>query len=232
MPEGVRSDHPGDGVRKLVALVAVGIVVCSLAASAAVAAGKKKAKPVLTTMYAHGPSQVGEIDGAMWVASVFPTTSPLTLDAEEPPGELAKSQSIATPAINSQCTGTPIANPVFEGRLQGKITGDLKLVAHFLSAPGTITARLWTDIPIFGCNDAYTQPDAIAEVTLPSGQGEVEAVFADLNLVAKSQITIQILAEDVVNGYEGQVGRLLYDSTDAPTRLEFKCIPARGSSCL
>lgn len=219
-------------MKRPVAIAAVVLLVTASFSSTALAAKKQAPTPVATTLYAHGPSQFGEIDGIQWVANTFPTTSPLTLDAEEPSGSIPKSQSIATPAINSQCTGTPIANPVFEGPLQGKITGDLKVTAHFLSAPGTITARLWTDIPIFQCNDAYSQPDGVAEVTLPSGRGEAVFEFPGLNLPAKSMITIQILAEDVVNGYEGQTGRLLYDSTDAPTRLEFDCIPAGGTSCV
>lgn len=211
----------------------VSLVIClSAPALGTAASAKGRTKPVKTTLYAHGPSPLGEIDGVQWVAATFPTTSPLTLDAEEPTGSSPKSQSFATPFINSQCTGTPLAHPVFQGSLEGRITGDLTLTAHFVSLPGEITARLWTDVPIFQCNADYHEPHALAKVTLPSGQGESKAVFRDLNLQAKSLITIQILAEDVVNGYEGQVGRLLYDSTDAPTRLEFSCIPASGSSCI
>ncbi|HVF53382.1 MAG TPA: hypothetical protein VNC78_07200 [Actinomycetota bacterium] len=221
-------------MKKLVALILAVMVVNGLVASSALAKKPKKPKvaPVATTMWAHGPSQFGELDGIQWVANTFPTTSPLTFDGVEPTGGTAKSQSFAMPAINSQCTGTPIANPVFQGNVTGRITGDVKVIAHFLSAPGTITARLWVDTAIFQCNDAYVAPTSEVEVTLPSGQGESEIVFPGLDITATSLITVQILAEDVANGYQGQLGRLLYDSTDAPTRVEFSCIPASGASCL
>lgn len=195
------------------------------------ASAAKKRRPVATTLYAHGASQVGEVDGAQWVANAFPAQSPFTFDTKVPTGSNPKSMTFASPYINSQCTGTPVGNPVFQGSINGTITGDVKLTAHFLSAPGTIKARLWVDTPLFSCNDQYYEPHSEIDFDVPTGQGKVTAVFPKLKLRAKSVIMVQILAPDVGNGYEGQAGRLLYDSTDAPTRLQFKCVPASGKSC-
>ena len=212
--------------KTLVLITVLGLALGALAAPAV--AKKKKAKPVASTLFAHGPSQLGEIDGVQWTADGF-GQSPFTLDGVEPAGGAPKSMTIATPALNSQCTGLPSGYPSFIGNLTGTIKGDAKLTAHFVSAPGTIKARLWADVPVFTCNDAYIEPASEVDVELPGGQAEVEIVFPDLNLKVGSFVNVEILAPDAANGWSGQVGRLLYDSTDAPTRIEFGCIPAGGA---
>ncbi|MDQ3878432.1 MAG: hypothetical protein M3290_08820, partial [Actinomycetota bacterium] len=71
--------------RTLVVLVTVGLIATALA----VPAQAKKAKPVATTLYAHGPSQLGEVDGAQWFSDAVGGgggESPLTLDATAPTG--------------------------------------------------------------------------------------------------------------------------------------------------
>ena len=194
------------------------------------ATAKKKAKPVATTLYAHGPSQFGEVDGAMWFSELGAGKPPLTLDATEPADGTPKSQFFMSPGLNDQCTGLPVAFPTFQGDLSGTIVGDVTMTAHFLSAPSKILARLWTDVPNFSCNDAYVAPASEVEVDVPAGQSEVEIVFPGLKQKALSWVLIEILAPSGPD-YKGQLGRILYDSTDAATRLEFNCIPASGKSC-
>ncbi|MDQ3878431.1 MAG: hypothetical protein M3290_08815, partial [Actinomycetota bacterium] len=133
------------------------------------------------------------------------------------------------PALNDECTGLPTAFPTFSGKLTGTIVGDAHLTAYFLSAPATLKARLWVDTPVFSCNDAYIAPAAEVDVDVPPGQNSVDITFPKLNLTATQSILIEVLAPSGTD-YKGQVGRLLYDSTNAATSLKFNCIPAAGAS--
>ena len=211
--------------KTLIVALALSLVAGALAMPAA---AKKKAKPVSTTLYAHGPSTAGEVDGAVWVTETG--KPPLTLDATEPAAGLPKSQNFFSPGLNDQCTGLPLAFPTFQGDLSGTIVGDVTMTAHFVSAPSKVLARIWTDVPNFSCNDAYVEPASEVEVDVPAGQSEVEIVFPGLKQEALSWVLVEILAPSGTD-YKGQVGRLLYDSADAATRLEFNCIPASGKSC-
>lgn len=214
--------------KTLVAVLALSLVAGALVLPAS--AKKKKAKPVATTLYAHGPSPVGEVDGAMWFSELGAGKPPLTLDATEPSAGQPKSQNFFSPLLNDQCTGLPVAFPTFQGDLSGTIVGDVTMTAHFVSAPSKILARIWTDTPNFSCNDGYVEPVSEVEVDVPAGQSEVEIVFPKLKQKALSWVLVEILAPSG-SDYRGQVGRLLYDSADAATRLEFNCIPASGKSC-
>ena len=214
--------------KALIGLVALGLVGGLIAAPAS---AKKKAKPVATTLFMHGPTTVGEVDGGVWAADGFGPT-PFTLDGVEPTDPIPDSMGLANPALNDQCTGLPLGFPSFVGNLTGTIKGDAKIIANFVSAPGTVTARIWADVPVFTCNDAYIEPASEVDVELPSGQGEVEIVFPDLNLKVGSFINIEILAYGGTE-YKGQLGRLLYDSPSAPSRIEFNCVPAgKAKSCV
>ena len=213
-------------MRKLLVLVAV---MALLSPGVAPAAARK---PVATTLFAHGVQPLGELDGVEWAAAAFPQKSPLTLDPEEPQGAEAKSMTFASPYINSVCTGSPLAYPSFEGTIAGTIKGDIELTAHFLAAPGKVTARLWVDTTVFNCNDAYIEPNIEVEFDVPAGQNEVVVKLPNKVLKAKQLILLEILVDDIAQGYQGQFGRVLYDSTDAATRLEFTCIPASGTSCV
>lgn len=212
--------------KALILVLSLSLVAGALALPAS--AKKKKAKPVATTLYAHGPSAAGEVDGAVWVTEVG--KPPLTLDATEPAAGLPKSQNFFSPALNDQCTGLPLAFPTFQGDLSGTIIGDVTMTAHFVSAPSKVLARIWTDVPNFSCNDGYVEPASEVEVDVPAGKSEVEIVFPDMKQKALSWVLVEILAPSG-SDYRGQVGRLLYDSADAATRLEFNCIPASGKSC-
>lgn len=213
-------------MKKLLVLVSV---IALLHPAVAPAAGKK---PVATTLFAHGTHPLGELDGVEWAAATFPQKSPLTLDAEEPGGAEPKSMTFASPYINSECTGSPLAYPSFEGNISGTIKGDIELTAHFLAAPGKVTARLWVDTTVFNCNDAYIEPNIEVEFDVPAGQNEVVVKLPNKVLKAQQLILLQVLVEDIAQGYQGQFGRVLYDSTDTPTRLEFTCVPTSGTSCV
>ena len=222
-------------MKKVVAVgIALGLVVGSLTAPAMAAKKKKKkkpavVKPVPTTLYAHGPSPVGEIDGAQWFTELGSVPSPLTLDAVKPDGTQPKSMTFANPALNDTCSGLPTAHPVFNGPLVGTIKGDAKITGYFAAAPSKdLIARIWVDTSTFNCNDGYIPPASEVKFEVPAGQSEVVITFPGLNVTAQSHVMITILTADAASGWAGQAGRLLYDSTSALTRLEFPCIPAKG----
>lgn len=214
----------------LIATLVAGLVAGMVVSPATAGKKKKKAKPVATTLYFHGSAPFGEADGVQWFADGT-GTPPGTLTPDEPTDAQPKSQNFFSPALNDQCTGLPLAFPTFQGSLEGKIVGDVKLFANFLSAPATVTARLWTDVPVFSCNEAYVEPASEVQVDVPPGNNEVEIVFEDLDLPSQAWVLVEILAPSGTD-YRGQVGRLLYDSTSAATRLEFQCVPSSGSSCV
>ncbi len=207
-----------------------GTVLCLVlvASMATVSEAKPKAKPVKTTLYMHGNYPVGEVDGADWLANATP---PMAMDPNEPTDAQPKSMTFFNPALNDQCSGLPLGFATWVGPLAGTITGDAKLTAHFVSAPGTIKARIWVDTPVFSCNDAFIPPAAEVDVTLPAGPGSVEIVFPKLKLKGTYNIMIELLAYSGAD-YKGQVGRVLYDSTSYATSLEFMCTPAKGNSCV
>ena len=212
-------------------LATVGTVLCLSGVAVSLPAGAAKFRPVETTLFAHGPNQLGEIDGALWLSEQFPNSTPLTLDGSEPDDGQPKSMTYSSPYINSQCSGSPLAYPTFKGPLKGTIKGDIKLIGHFLGAPGTVTVRLWTDGPVFSCNADYWEPDIEVEAEIPAGHNEVEIVLPNKSLKAGVDVMIMVFAPDVGYGYSGQVGRILYDSAETPTRLEFRCVPRSGKSC-
>jgi hypothetical protein len=217
--------------KTLSVLVVLGLVVGAFVAVPAEAKKKKKLKAVETTLYMHGVTPLGEVDGAQWLADGNGPVSPLTMTPEEPAAGPPKSMNFFNPALNDQCTGLPLAFPTFTGNLSGTITGDATVKAHFASAPGQLLARIWADMGAFvGCNEAYVEPASEVTVDVPPGHNEVEIKFPGLNLPAQQTFMIEILAPSGT-GYKGQLGRLLYDSADTPTSITFNCIPAAGASC-
>jgi hypothetical protein len=207
--------------RKTISL-ALTIGLIASAAVAPSAGAKRKAKAVKTSLYLHGEAPLGDIDGVVWLAEDrVPQMSP-----EKPEGSVPKSWRLGTTGLNTNCTGLPIGFPTWVGKVNGTIVGKPKLTAHFVAPPTRVTARIWTDVPVFTCNEAYVEPASEVVADVPAGHSEVEIVFDKLRLKAGSQVMIELLA-----GGSGQQGRILYDSPDLASVLQFSCIPARGRSC-
>ena len=204
--------------RSLILLLAAGMVAASFATAEAAK------KPVKTTLYLHGYSDLGEIDGADNFANATP---PMAMDGTKPDGGTPKSMHSGTPGLNTRCTGFPVAFPTWQGNVTGTIVGDAKLTAHFVSPPTRVTARLWVDTPVFSCNEAYIEPVAEVVVEVPAGHSEVEIVFPKLKAKAGYNVLIQLLGAGT-----GSQGRVLYDAAEYASNLSFNCVPAKGSSCI
>jgi len=212
--------------RSLILVLVMSLCLGSFAVAEAKKKKKKKKGPktVATTLFMHGQSPYGEMDGVQWFASQSPPESPMTVDAVEPDGS-TKSMAIGSPTWNSNCTGLPLGFPTFTGQFSGTITGDAKLIAHFDGSSGTAEARVWVDVGAFqACNDDYIEPHAMAEFEAASG--EVEIPLTGLNITGASTIMIEF----VIPGRSAPMPRLQYDSGDAPTRFEFSCLPPAGAT--
>ena len=212
-------------VRRAVILLAACSLLASLLGTPAVAA--KKAKPVKTTLYMHGTYPVGDV---LELVNFVETSQPMKMDTAEPAGPAPKSMSYFGQA-NEQCAGNPFW-PSWEGQVAGTIVGDVKVYINALAAPSTAKLRLWTDIPFSSCTASTTgaadfkEPQLQQDVEIPPGVNEVQVVFKNVRIPVGYNMVAQIHSTS-----PGAQGRVLYDSPDFATRIEFNCIPKSGKAC-
>ena len=209
-------------MRKTMTIVLAFALVVGALAVAPVQA-KKKAKPVPVTLFAHGNAPVGEADTPDGVNGIY-----MSMDTEEPaagpPKSMGVTNLVATP--NTNCAGNPLF-PNWVGEVTGTITGDMKFTFDVLSMPGQVEVRVWPDITTLTCNENFIEPSGAVVVDVPPGGGKVEAVMKDVNFQAQGRLLVQV--SPVQPG--ATQTRVLYDSADFPTSLEFSCIPSSGKSC-
>ena len=206
-------------------LLLLGLVCALFVPSVAAPASAGRAKPVKTTLFMHGNYPVGE--GMELTGFLVDGTYP-KLDTTEPSAGPPKSQAYFAFG-NDECVGNPLF-PSWEGKLAGTITGDLKLLVNTVAAPSTMIARVWVDAPYMACTsaaagtDAFVKPNLEQEVEVPAGANELEIVFKKVKLPVVGNIVVEFHQTSPRN-----MGRVVYDSPEFPSRVEFKCIPASGS---
>ncbi|MGH2740339.1 MAG: hypothetical protein ACRDH6_07670 [Actinomycetota bacterium] len=212
-------------MRRIVAIAVAGLLIVGLfGASAEAAKKKKKPKLVPTTLYMHGASPLGEVDNNPVTAEYMP------MDSTEPSGGEAKSQQITQYGVgpNTECAGNNFF-PVWVGDLSGQIAGDMKMTINVISNGGQVELRVWGDINSLLCNSAmsadYPTPDAAGLADLPAGQATVEATIGTLAPFTVSNLLMVQVSPIVPSTF---VGRILYDSADAASALEFGCAPPKG----
>jgi hypothetical protein len=210
--------------------LAATLLVASLAADAG---AKKRARPVNTRLYLHGTTPVDEADyGAL--GDAYPG-----MDPKKPAGE-PKSKQITNylAGPNDQCAGNNFF-PVWVGDVSGTIVGRMKLRFTTVSTPGTVDVRVWPDVASLLCDSGlaetndYPKPAAEVTVDLPPGGGTVAAVTKKVRFRAIQSLMVQITpasgpAADLLDPF---VARVVYDSPEFASSLQFKCIPVRGKSC-
>lgn len=217
--------------RTITLLLVAGLVAAMLGGTAdAKKKKKKKAKPVATTLYLHGHTPSGDVDGVTWLVDYLANSenNPMIMDANEPSDGAPKSQNLHNPIFNTRCTGLPVGFPTWLGEVSGTIRGNATLTLHTAAAPTTtLTARLWADmLPFQACNDEYVEPASEVTVDVPAGHSEIEIEFPDLDLKAHQYLMLEVLG-----GRSAEAARVFYDSTDMASELSFGCIPAKGKSC-
>lgn len=218
-------------MRRTAAIVlAIVLAVAVLAPAQAAKKRKKEARPVATTLYFHGTEPLGELESFSLISDQY-----LKMDPNEPTGSEPRSKQITNYVAgpNTQCAGNTLF-PVWVGELSGKVVGDVKVIFHTISTPGSVDVRVWADVASLLCNSAtagtmdYPTPDGEVRVALPPGPATVEAVIEDVSFEVGSVLMVQLTPVILPPFF----GRVLYDSTDTPSRIELSCVPARGRSCV
>ena len=214
-----------------IAMLALATATAAAALGPAEAAVKPtpRTRPVATTLYLHGAEPLGELESFPLVADQY-----LTMDPEEPTASEPRSKQITNYVAgpNTQCAGNTLF-PVWVGELRGRVRGDVTVTFHTLSTPGSVDVRIWADVATLLCNSAatgtmdYPPPDGEVRVNLPPGQATVEALIEDVSFRARSVLMVQITPVTLPPFF----GRVLYDSTSMPSRVEFRCSPASGRRC-
>lgn len=219
----------------LVLTVLAGLLLAPLSASAG-----KKAKPVPTKLFFHGDTVIGENDSIAVVNDVF-----LSMDSTEPSGAEPKSKQIVNGIVtpNTQCAGNNLF-PVWSGPLAGTVKGDVKVTFSAVGTPGPVSVRIWPDVSSLLCTSAasgsadYPEPAGEVVVDLPPGEGTVEAVMKGVNFKAIGSLMVQIspvVAVDIPDPGGAVltpfISRVLYDTPDFASSVEFSCIPAKGKTC-
>lgn len=219
----------------LIAGLAAGLLASSFVSPAT--AGKKKARPVATTLFLHGTEKFGEMESFSLLADAY-----LKMDTKAPAGSDTKSKGITNYGIgpNTRCAGNTLF-PTYIGDLRGKVTGDVKVSLNTLASPGAaVEVRIWPDVASLACDSAtgneYIEPAGSVVVPLPPGQGKVEAVIEGVDFTAVSGLMLQVSPATIdVNGTPRPLppffGRLLYDSEAAPSSISFSCTPSSGKTC-
>lgn len=211
--------------RTMVLFLIMTLLFGSVVSAEAAKKKKKKVKPVETVLYMHGNYPIGDL--IEWVSSISEGTK-MIMDTEEPNGSMAKSMSFGPPVVgNAQCTGNELF-PSWEGEVTGTIVRNVTWKAHVASAPATVVARLWVDVPFGSCTsetagvEAFVDPVAEVEVEIPPGQNEIEIVFEGLG---KLPVQANMIVE-IHRPADTEQGRILYDSADMATQIVFPCIPS------
>jgi hypothetical protein len=208
-------------MKKTITLVSIGVL---FLIAAVAPAGAAKPKSVKTTLYMHGNNPVGESEFATFLTD----GTYMTMDTTEPASGGPKSQSYWFSA-NESCVGNPLY-PSWEAKMAGLVTGDLKILTHTLGAPATLNVRVWKDVPFMSCTsstagtDAFVEPVLQQQVELAPGLNETEIVFKKVKL----PVTFNLIVQIHTSALRSQ-GRILYDSAEFPTRVEFDCAPVKGS---
>jgi len=200
-----------------VAVAAVALVLVSGLSATPAQAGRK---PVTTVLYLHGDYPVG--DFIEWITMPL-DAAPMQMDPTEPAAGPPKSMTYSPVIGKTSCAGNQLF-PTWEGRVAGTITSDVKLTATFVAPPSQVRARLWLDVPYGeGCVGDYKPPVAEATIAVPPGRNEVEIV---LKGAKGKKVGYKMMLE--LDAPAQSQGRVMYDSRDFATALEFTCVPFAG----
>lgn len=215
-------------MKRIVSIVAIAGLM--FGAVSVAEAGKKKAKPVKTSLYFHGTEAVGEGD----LANYFQGAGYMKMDSSKPASGAPKSRQFTTwtgdPQMWNDCAGSALL-PVWQGSVSGRIVGDMKVTLNAVATPTKeVTVQVWPDLMSQTCasNDLgegeYPVPAAEATATL-NPAGETVITLKKVNFKAIAALTLQVLPHGPTPG------RVLYDSAEFASGVSFSCIPARGKTC-
>lgn len=212
--------------RSLVLIMCLGLIAGSVVSAQA---GAKK--PQKVEFFLHGTEAVGEVDLANNFGVGYNKMDG-TAPTDPTPKSITGLTWVGDPQMWNDCAGM-YTLPNWTGLVSGQIKGDMTLTLHTIAGPRQLEVEIWPDIGTQTCasNDlaegTYPEPAAMAVVDVPPGQGVLEVVFEDVNFKAFGSLLVQVTPVGPA------AARILYDSADYPSSLQFSCIPAKGAkSCV
>jgi hypothetical protein len=221
--------------KTLTIAVAAGLVAGCMAAPAT-AKKAKGPKAKAYTLYMHGNHPAGE---AEYVEQTANGTGFMTMDTNEPTESFPRSTFVTNylRGPNSTCSGNGLF-PTWTGAVTGKISGNMTVYLNALAHPaGQVKVDVFADAN-GGCESAlgstgYTPPVASQVVDLAPGPAENEIVFRKVSFSTFANIVVMVtpVMEETAGVFYPWQTRLLYDSPDFATRIEFRCKPLLGRSC-
>ena len=219
-------------MRKILTLaILAGLVATSFSPTATAA---KRKKPVKTTLYMHGTEPVGEVDELV-------NMEYLKMDTKKPNGATPKTIGITNYVAgpNDECAGNNLF-PVFVGRLTGTVKGNVTVTFFNAGGPGSIRVRIWPDVTGQLCNQetlgAHDYPKPAGDAKINALPGENKIVIKKVKFKALSALMVQFSPGATVDVQGPRyvppiVARIVYDSPDFMTRIQFTCTPLRGKKC-
>ncbi len=232
-------------MRKFVVLaLAAGLIAGALGSP--VSAARKKTKPQPVTFYLHGPFPAGEIDYVETTANTLQAIPDgfQPMDTTEPsdptPDSMGLTNYVRGP--NTECMGNGLF-PTWTGDIAGRVTGDMKVYLNAVTAAATVDVDVFTDTTGIRCNSEatgaadYQEPVATTTVELTPGVEETEVILKGVDFSAGLNMVIMVTPASAAVGGEpvndpGTQGRILYDSADYASRIEFQCTPTKGKTCV
>lgn len=200
--------------------------------------------PVDVTMYFHGDDEVDVVDDN----TTSPTGSALLMDRTAPTDNSYETKQLVNyvQGPNARCAGNSLL-PIWSGFVgNGTLTGFGTVTFRSLgSVGGDVIVEVFTDVSGQACNEAYPEPAASTQVTLPAGEGEVTAVLDLDGVDPTSSLMVQLRPADSPTKTANPVPdpgaptwpafitphhplsqtRVVYDGTSFLSNISFTCQP-------
>lgn len=198
--------------------------------------------PIEVTYHLHGDDGTAYVD-----EDAYAGVGVLPMDREAPSGDFESTQlKNYGQGPNASCAGNALF-PVWSGYFgQGTIVSEATVAFDVVgSTPGPVTVDVFTDVSGQACNEAYPEPAASTTVTLPAGQGRVEATLELTDVAPSTYLMVQLRPADGPVAQPMPVpnpgspvwpaallpldptaqGRVLYDGADYDATFSFTCQP-------
>lgn len=201
--------------------------------------------PIGVTMYFHGDDTVDVTDDDTYGGA---TGGILSMDREAPVDNSYETRQLVNyvQGPNAKCAGNGLW-PVWRGFVgQGTLTGFGTVTFRSLgSVGGDVIVEVFADAGDNMCNEAYVEPVAATQVTLPAGEGEVTAVLDLEGVDPSGTLMVQLRPADSPTKTENPQGnpgaptwpaaitphhpqsqtRIVYDGTSFLSNISFTCQP-------
>lgn len=208
-------------MRRILATAAVAALALSTLATTD---GQELPDPVDVEMFFHGDGErYVDDDAADPLAAGY-----RSMDRDAPTTSDFESRQLVSYGVgpNTACSGNNLF-PVWTGYVgRGTIVGDATVTFDAVGTGGTAVVEIYSGISGQACNEAYVEPIATADVTLPQGLGRVEAVVDLDGFAPQFDLMVQIRPGDGPAATDPAAqARILFDGVNVPASISFTCQP-------